>query len=71
MTWAALVLVGGAIGFVFGWAISPFSYIQKANRQDMIVAWLHYPEAYWPYVAAGAITFGLAYYAADLLTGAR
>ena len=37
----------------------------------MAFAWLHYPEAYLPYVAASAITAGLAYYAADLLTGAR
>ena len=37
----------------------------------MMAAWLHYPVAYWPYVGAGAVTFGLAYYAADLLTGAR
>lgn len=71
MTWAALVFVGGAVGLVFAWAVSPFSHIQQANAQDMIVAWLHYPEAIWPYVAVGAVAFGLAYYAADLLTGAR
>jgi hypothetical protein len=71
VTWAALVLVGGAVGLVFGWVVSPFSHIQQGDAQTMIVAWLHYPEAYWPYVAAGAVTFGLAYYAADLLTGAR
>ena len=71
MTWAALVLVGGVVGLVFGWAVSPFSRVQQGDAQAMIVAWLHYPEAYWPYVAAGAVTAGLAYYAADLLTGAR
>jgi hypothetical protein len=37
----------------------------------MIMAWLHYPEAWWPYVGAGALVTGLAYYAGDLLTGAR
>jgi len=71
MTWAALVFVGGVVGLVFGWAVSPFSRVQQGNVQVMIVAWLHYPEAYWPYVTGGAVTFGLAYYAADLLTGAR
>jgi hypothetical protein len=71
VTWAALVVLGGAVGVVFGWVISPFSRVQQGDAQVMIVAWLHYPEAYWPYVAAGAVTAGLAYYAADLLTGAR
>jgi hypothetical protein len=71
MTWAALVFLGGIVGAVFGWVVSPFSHMQHSNAQIIVVAWLHHPEAYWPYVAAGAITFGLAYYAADLLTGAR
>jgi len=71
VSWAALIFLGGAVGLVFGWVVSPFSRVQPADAQAMVVAWLHYPVAYWPYVAAGAVTFGLAYYAADLLTGAR
>ena len=71
VTWAALVVLGGAVGFVFGWVVSPFSRLQQGDAQAMVVAWLHYPEAYWPYVVVGAVTTGLAYYAADLLTGAR
>jgi hypothetical protein len=71
VTWAFLVLLGGAVGMVFGWVVSPFSRVQPGDVQVMLVGWLHYPEAYWPYVVAGAVTFGLAYYAADLLTGAR
>ena len=71
VTWAALVLLGGAVGLVFGWVVSPFSRVQPGDVQAMIVAWLHYPAAYWPYVVAGAVTGGLAYYSADLLTGAR
>ena len=71
VTWAVLVIVGGAVGLVFGWVVSPFSRVQQGDLQAMLVAWLHYPQAYCPYVAAGAVTAGLAYYAADLLTGAR
>jgi hypothetical protein len=71
VTWAALVVLGGAFGFGFGWVVSPFSHVQHGDAQLMFVAWLHYPEAYLPYVAAGAVTVGLAYYAADILTGAR
>jgi len=70
-TWAVLVLFGGAVGLVFGWVVSPFSRVQHGDLQAMLVAWLHYPQAYCPYVAAGAVRAGLAYYAADLLTGAR
>jgi hypothetical protein len=71
VTWAALVLVGGAAGLVFGWVVSPFSHVQGGGVQAMAFTWLHYPDAYLPYAAAGAITAGLAYYSADLLTGAR
>jgi hypothetical protein len=71
VTWAVLVILGGAVGMVFGWVVSPFSRVQQGDVQTMLVAWLHYPGAYCPYVAAGAITAGLGHYAADLLTGAR
>ena len=60
VTWAGVVFAGGAIGLVFGWVVSPFSRVQQGGLQAMTVAWLHYPEAYLPYVAAGAITAGLA-----------
>ena len=35
------------------------------------MAWLHYPQAWWPFAAIGAVTGGLAYYSGDLLTGWR
>jgi len=42
------------------------------DAQDvMFLAWLHYPMAYWPWFVFGAVVAGLAFYAADLLTGAR
>jgi hypothetical protein len=66
---AALMFAGAVAGFLFGWFITPLSRSQ--NAETFFVAWLHYPGAYWPYMAAGAITAGLAYYSADLLTGAR
>lgn len=68
--WALLMLIGAAAGLVFGWFLTPLSRL-PAGGQSLFVAWLHYPAAYWPYMAAGAVTAGLAYYAADLLTGAR
>jgi hypothetical protein len=71
VTWALLIVVGGIAGMVFGWFVSPFSELEGSDTRTMIAAWLHYPLAYWPYVLAGAVTAGLAYYAADLLTGAR
>ena len=36
-----------------------------------MIAWLHFPAGYLPFLIAGAVTGGLAYYSADLLTGAR
>jgi hypothetical protein len=71
VTWAVLTLLGAAVGLLFGWAISPFAHSQGAGLGTMLIAWLHYPMAYWPYAAAGAVTAALAYYSADLLTGAR
>jgi len=69
--WAALIVAGAAAGLVFGWFVSPLSRLQGAGNWALFAAWLHYPGVYWPYMAAGAVTAGLAYYSADLLTGAR
>jgi phytoene dehydrogenase-like protein len=72
LLWALLILAGAFGGLVFGWFVSPFAQLaQGASFPEMLFAWLHYPQAYWPYVGAGALVAGLAYYAADLLTGFR
>jgi hypothetical protein len=71
VTWAVLMVAGAVAGMVFAWLVSPFSHLPGANTQTMFFAFLHYPWTYWPYVAAGAVTAGLAYYSADLLTGLR
>jgi hypothetical protein len=71
VTWAILILLGGVAGMVFGWFVSPFSHAQGDDAKMMFFAWLHYPLAYWPYILGGAATTGMAYYSADLLTGAR
>ena len=71
VTWAALIFLGGALGLAFAWVVSPFSHVPQGDAPVMFVAWLHYPLAYWPFLVVGAVTAGLAYYAADLLTGAR
>ena len=71
VTWAVLVAFGGVGGLIFGWFLSPFSKLKNADTATAVLAWLHYPASYWPYVAAGALTAGLAYYSADLLTGSR
>jgi hypothetical protein len=70
VTWALLIAAGGVGGLVFGWFVSPFSRL-GAHPAELFVVWLHYPGAWWPYMLAGAATAGMAYYAADLLTGAR
>ena len=70
VTWAGLSVAGAATGVVFGWFLSPFSRLGGLDVAA-ILAWLHYPQSYLPCVAAGAITAAMAYYAADLLTGAR
>ena len=69
--WAALIALGGVAGVIFGWLVSPFSRAQGDNTGAMLLVYLHYPAAYWPWAAAGAVLAGLAYYSADLLTGAR
>jgi hypothetical protein len=56
---------------ILAWLVSPIFHLQSANTQTMFFARLHSPWTCWPYVAIGAITASLAYYAADLLTGAR
>jgi hypothetical protein len=70
VTWALLIAVGAVGGLVFGWFLSPFSRL-AGDPATGFIAWLHYPLAWWPFVLAGAVTAGMAYYAADLLTGAR
>jgi hypothetical protein len=67
VTWALLIAAGGVGGLVFGWFVSRLG----ADRTEFLVVWLRYPGAWWPYMLAGAATAGMAYYAADLLTGAR
>jgi hypothetical protein len=70
LAWAISILAGGVGGLIFAWLVSPFS---RAGQVDalLLLAWLHFPLAYLPFVAAGAVTAGLAYYSADLLTGAN
>jgi hypothetical protein len=70
LAWIASMMAGGVVGLIFSWLISPLS---RGGQGDLaaLMVWLHFPFAYWPYVAAGAVTAGLAYYSGDLLTGAR
>ena len=67
--WAMVSLSGGLLATMLGYFRSPFA--QVPAQDVMILAWLHYPMAYWPWFVSGALVAGLAYYAADLLTGAR
>jgi len=72
LVWALLVILGGIAGMIFGWLVSPFAALApQTGATTMLAAWLHYPQAYWPFIIGGALVAGLAYYAADLLTGAR
>ena len=67
--WVVVSLSGGLFATLLGYIRSPFG---QAPAQDaMFLAWLHYPMAYWPWFVFGAVVAGLAFYAADLLTGAR
>lgn len=69
--WVVVILAGGVAGLLLGFLASPLSRMAGADIYVMFIAWLHYPQAFWPWVAAGAVTAGAAYYSADLLTGAR
>jgi hypothetical protein len=69
--WAVTIVAGGATGMIFGWLVSPFSHLWGADTGTLFLAWLHYPASYCPWVAGGAICGGVAYYSADLLTGAN
>ena len=71
LIWALVILAGGVAGLLFGWLMSPFSRVRGADMGLMFLAWAHNPADYWPWVAIGAVTAGLAYYSADLLTGAN
>ena len=71
LIWALVMVAGGLAGLIFGWLVSPFSRVQGADTGMMFIAWAHNPVGYWPWVAIGAVTAGLAYYSADLLTGAN
>jgi hypothetical protein len=70
IAWMVSIAAGGLIGLIFGWLVSPFSHVGQVDSVALL-AWLHFPLSYLPFVAAGAVTAGLAYYSADLLTGAR
>ena len=67
--WVIVCLSGGLLAAMLGYLRSPFG--QAPGQDFMFLAWLHYPMAYWPWFLFGAIVAGLAFYAADLLTGAR
>ena len=67
---AVSMAAGGVIGLIFSWLISPFSHVGQGDVR-LLIAWLHFPVAYWPFVAIGAVTGGLAYYSGDLLTGSN
>ena len=69
VAWAIVCLSGGLLAAMLGYVRSPFG--QAENQSMMFFAWLHYPMAYGPWFLFGALVAGLAYYAADLLTGAR
>ena len=69
--WAVIIFAGAVAGMGFAWLVSPLSHLAGADPRTMFFAFLHYPWTYWPYVGAGAVTAGLAYYSADLLTGFR
>jgi len=69
--WGFVILAGGVAGLLIGFLASPLSRMAGADIGLMFIAWLHYPQAFWPWVLAGAVTAGLAYYSGDLLTGAR
>ena len=71
LAWGVTILAGALAGTIIGWLSSPFSRAQGGNTGAMLVAWLHYPVAWWPFAAIGAVTGGLAYYSGDLLTGSR
>ena len=70
IAWMISIAAGGVIGLIFGWLVSPFSHVGQDGAVAML-AWLHFPSGYVPFLIAGAVTGGLAYYSADLLTGAR
>jgi hypothetical protein len=69
--WAVTIVAGALAGVIVGWLSSPFSRGQGGNTAALLIAWLHYPQAWWPFAAIGAVTGGLAYYSGDLLTGSR
>lgn len=71
IAWIITFAAGGLLGMIFGWLVSPFSHVWGADTATMFLAWLHYPAGYWPWVAIGAVTGGMAYYSGDLLTGAN
>jgi hypothetical protein len=71
VTLALLILLGGVTSMVFGSFFLPFSHSEGAETTVMFFARLHYPLAYWPCVASGAVTAGMTFYLADLPTGAR
>ena len=69
IAWAIVTLSGGVLATMLGYLRSPFG--QAPHQEIMFIAWLHYPMAYWPWFVFGAFVSALAFYAADLLTGAR
>jgi hypothetical protein len=69
VAWGVITILGALVGMLFGWLLSPFSRVQEVDVGTFFIAWLHYPVAYWPWLAFGAIFAALAFYAGNLLTG--
>jgi len=64
VAWVVISAVGAVTGLLLGFMHSPAFSEPQAWRA--FVAWLSFPELYWPWPVFGFLGTGLAYYAVQL-----
>ena len=50
-----IIMLGAILGLLLGWLWSPFSHAQGTQIGGFFMTWLRYPDAYWPWIAFGAV----------------
>lgn len=63
--WLVISLSGTIAGLLFGFIHSP--YFTILQTWQAFVAWLAFPESYWPWLVFGFLVTGAIFYAVQLL----
>lgn len=64
LAWAVISATGAVAGVLLGFIHSP--YFSMSQPWQVFVAWLSFPDLYWPWALMGFLITGLTFYAVQL-----